>query len=61
MFIAVPIDNVRHMLFWNLWDEDMVIRASMAQGIPAEWHSECVRPLDLVTDAQFDWRQTVPV
>ena len=22
MFIAVPIDNVSHMLFWGLWDED---------------------------------------
>ena len=22
MFIAVPIDNHRHMLFWGLWDED---------------------------------------
>ena len=148
MFIAVPIDNVRHMLFWGLWDEDgdaaylgseqtlrtetrdidnyaliagapdqlwgqdrkamtrghftgfdgalldedMVVQASMGpivdrtkeqlcagdvgvvrarhrllreiaameQGEPAEWHSECVRPLDLVTDAQFDWRQPVP-
>lgn len=22
MFIAVPMDNVSHMLFWGLWDED---------------------------------------
>lgn len=22
MFIAVPIDNTSHMLFWGLWDED---------------------------------------
>ncbi len=148
MFIAVPIDNTSHMMFWGLWDEDgdaayltseqtlrsevrdinnyaliggdrdrvwgqnrqamgqghftgfdgalldedMVVQASMGPIVdrtkehlcasdvglvrarrrllreiaamelnePAQWHDECVRPLDIVADAAFDWRQPTP-
>lgn len=33
MFIAVPIDNVSHMLFWGLWDEDRGTDFFKSEGV----------------------------